>query len=580
MEKLTSAIRRMGETALNRVLNAFGGEQNRRVETTQPLLLEQNPEAGGHLPAHLIANDGGKNDFHWNIDWLCRRGNRIYASGWVLKKDFDIKKIELVGHDGEIEHRIPVHYGMYRSDVKRGYPVSGAENSGFWTYGHLRESEQIDLFLDVETGDGKLERLVVDTGPFIETSGQDDGRWGSDYPSHVRTFLNHLVDSQERGKNLNVIFDHNLGGGANDYRNMMIEGRCMENKACLLVYPSVTELCYKVEYRDRDGTVTLDFESLETLEAILSDLLVDEIFVNNLYSYDDPLQMVKFLDHLATVLSAKLTVAVHDYFAVCPSYKLMNHKRNFCKIPSVKQCQVCLSSNHGLFKTFASQTDILIWRQSWKRCLRKANTILCFSTAAKELLLQGHPDLDPELVTIVPHEVDYMPASKPDLDPAEGLNIGVVGAISYAKGSQLVADLADLTAESDQPVRITVIGTTDREPKAGELNVTGPYDVKNLTQIIESEGVNLFWFPSIWPETFSYVTEELMHLEVPLAVYNIGAPAERVASYHRGLILAKFDVEYTLIELLKFYASVYGLREPQAGAKRGIANTTQRNLME
>jgi glycosyltransferase involved in cell wall biosynthesis len=81
----------------------------------------------------------------------------------------------------------------------------------------------------------------------------------------------------------------------------------------------------------------------------------------------------------------------------------------------------------------------------------------------------------------------------------------------------------------------------------------------------------MFLFPSIGPETFSYVCEELMQLEVPLAVYDIGAPPERVARYRRGLILHEMDVQKTMRKLIAFHLK---LREEQhdharAGAGEG-----------
>ena len=42
------------------------------------------------------------------------------------------------------------------------------------------------------------------------------------------------------------------------------------------------------------------------------------------------------------------------------------------------------------------------------------------------------------------------------------------------------------------------------------------------------EDIDLFFIPSIWPETFSYTTSEIMSMHMPVAVFPIGAPVERV----------------------------------------------------
>jgi len=62
--------------------------------------------------------------------------------------------------------------------------------------------------------------------------------------------------------------------------------------------------------------------------------------------------------------------------------------------------------------------------------------------------------------------------------------------------------------------------------------------------------------PSIWPETFSYVAEELMQLGVPLAVFNMGAPAERVAQYENGMVIDRVDAAHALQQLRAFHAKL------------------------
>jgi len=41
-----------------------------------------------------------------------------------------------------------------------------------------------------------------------------------------------------------------------------------------------------------------------------------------------------------------------------------------------------------------------------------------------------------------------------------------------------------------------------------------------------------------------------MLMNFPLAVFNIGAPAERVSAYDKGLIISSFDARVALKEIL------------------------------
>ena len=63
--------------------------------------------------------------------------------------------------------------------------------------------------------------------------------------------------------------------------------------------------------------------------------------------------------------------------------------------------------------------------------------------------------------------------------------------------------------------------------------MTGTYRRDDLVDLIEANGINLFFFPSICPETFSYVTEEMIRLDVPIVAFDLGAPGERLCDATR-----------------------------------------------
>ena len=64
--------------------------------------------------------------------------------------------------------------------------------------------------------------------------------------------------------------------------------------------------------------------------------------------------------------------------------------------------------------------------------------------------------------------------------------------------------------------------------------MTGPYEREHLVDLIESHGINMILFPSICPETFSYVIEETMLLRMPIVAFDLGAPGERLRDYDLG----------------------------------------------
>ena len=50
--------------------------------------------------------------------------------------------------------------------------------------------------------------------------------------------------------------------------------------------------------------------------------------------------------------------------------------------------------------------------------------------------------------------------------------------------------------------------------------------------------MNAFWFPSIWPETFSFVAHEMKAMGLPVLAYDIGAQADTLADDDRHRVVS------------------------------------------
>jgi len=57
---------------------------------------------------------------------------------------------------------------------------------------------------------------------------------------------------------------------------------------------------------------------------------------------------------------------------------------------------------------------------------------------------------------------------------------------------------------------------------------------------------------SVWPETFSYVTHELIKLKVPLFLFDIGAQGDTVRQYSLGCVAPLCNGSDLLPVLLEF----------------------------
>ena len=119
--------------------------------------------------------------------------------------------------------------------------------------------------------------------------------------------------------------------------------------------------------------------------------------------------------------------------------------------------------------------------------------------------------------------------------------IGIIGSISVQKGAQVVKEMLARIDRDHPDVRVVVIGTLDIPVKSPRLEVTGTYRHEDLPDLIEAQRINLFFFPSICPETFSYVTEEMIRMDLPIVAFDLGAPGERLRGYRQRAPLRRCE---------------------------------------
>lgn len=358
------------------------------------------------------------------------------------------------------------------------------------------------------------------------------------------------------GKPIALVIDHDLGGGANLYRRSLLDRLAAEGMMPLLLTAHHGILSYLLVARRGNRSRNAHLDDLPALFALLSQANIHRVVFNNILSFPEPLNLV---NTLASWLQAQKTVQflflVHDYYSVCPIWLLLDHTGKYCGIPDATVCATCLHSSTAPFLEFAEGADIAGWRAAWHELLRLADEIRCFSNSSRTLLMRAHPQLDLARISVIPHRLDHMPSRIPMLQDNGQPVIGVIGHISHHKGAQVVRELARFIASSGSRARIVVIGTIELELPASTATVTGPYRSEELPALIERHGVNVGFFPSICPETFSYVAEEMMTMRLPVLAFDLGAPGERIAVYERGLVIPVDEPSRILAAIESLYRS-------------------------
>lgn len=366
------------------------------------------------------------------------------------------------------------------------------------------------------------------------------------YTNNQMTVIKHLNNNP-----IILWIDHALGGGTEVYSKQQFKKYKKTFDVIRLQYFPATELYHVTHARNKKwGFKTRD---LDAIYQFCFGLNICEIVVNNIVAYKSAPEMLKFVKRLKdnAIPQPSVSFRGHDFHCICPSYNLINCDGQYCAMHYDGGCEKCWANKklgtskiaHNVLKSGA--TTICDWRMAWGDFFAStADSAIIFSEKIADLFTQIYPQLKNK-IQIIPHAThQYKPVHIP---PHNEINIAVLGAISQQKGADVIRIMAnDLPFDTN----IKIIGTMTNAPD--NVFVHGKYKPKNLPQIIKKHKIDLVFIPSVWPETFSYTTSEAISMGLPVACFNMGAPAERVSNYSRGLVLNKISPKENLNELIEF----------------------------
>ncbi len=494
--------------------------------------------------------------------------------GWYLSDEAATQAIALeIRFSDGIEQTIPCLINRARDDVAQAFPAnSNAATSGFIFLSRLDSRSSIlstSLMLTLDNGTnerhllpGFPERFAPDSMATEVVLTRIQKVWRLAMSGRISHLLERLKAAIKRSSksvlqgarsvalpanNVDLLFDHQLGGGANKFREEKIAQILRSGRDVVLVTFDLPRVQYRLELRQSSGKRDEVLENLNALQAKLSQARYSTIHVNNLVSFPDPLMMIQLVERLMRQSNSELTLYLHDYLPACPSYTLINADGKYCGIPSAETCRICLKTNKSVFPSFVVLKEIMPWRDAWDQLFRTATTIVAFSQSTIDIFQRAFTASDwREKIVLQPHVVDISryPRILPQMN--KPLKIAVIGNINFVKGAEIVHDMLALIEQRQLPVSVVVIGTLERHSASPALTVTGPFENSMLPKMLEQHGIGVCWLPSICPETFSYVTEEIITMGLPLVCFDLGAPASRVRRYEMGEVAKEVSAQSAL----------------------------------
>jgi GT2 family glycosyltransferase/glycosyltransferase involved in cell wall biosynthesis len=314
-----------------------------------------------------------------------------------------------------------------------------------------------------------------------------------------------------------LMISHALGGGVQRHIDEFVERLCGRANILLLTgspYGGVLSVPALT------GHPTLEFADDRTFElaAWLRAAGVSRVHIHHLAG------LMLDVRSLIQDLGVAFDVTIHDYYAICPQINFLPWPdSSYCGEPGPDVCNSCIANRPD-----SGARDILSWRHGLNWLFQDAARVICPSHDVRERLVRYNLERN---AIVVPHE----PArTKPWFIRAHTLKrarlrVALLGTLANHKGAQTVASVAETDRAKSLDLRVIGDIEDDFPLEARKfIKMTGAYDDTNLPNLIANERPDVLWFPSPWPETYSYTLSAAIASGLPIVATDIGAFPERL----------------------------------------------------
>jgi O-antigen biosynthesis protein len=358
---------------------------------------------------------------------------------------------------------------------------------------------------------------------FIETDPAFDQRFA----------LALALTGAETDKAVPVIVAHSLGGGAETWLRHHLEEQ-RDAGAATIVLRVGGPMRWRIELHRPDGTQAAGAGSEDEVAAYLSMLPRRYVVYSCGVGTPDPKGMVSLMDSLSNGKEHSAEVLFHDFFPLSPNYTLLGPDGVFDGVPDPDST---FAGHHWPGLTGLSDPLSLAgWRAMWRPFLEQADRLRVFSADSAGHVARAYPGLSKRL-DVSPHRVRQCP---PRLTPPAGSSkvIGVLGNLNRAKGAEVVASLSDVLQAGAAGPTLAHLGNLDPAYRIARGHVRhGAYRLADLPALVARYRISCWLMPSVWPETFSFATHEILATGLPVFCFPLGAQAEVVAKAENGHVL-------------------------------------------
>jgi glycosyltransferase involved in cell wall biosynthesis len=138
-----------------------------------------------------------------------------------------------------------------------------------------------------------------------------------------------------------------------------------------------------------------------------------------------------------------------------------------------------------------------------------------------------------------------IPLATPPMVPrrrraGEPLRVAVIGAIGPHKGFDVLLACARDAAGRHLPMTFHLVGYSCDDAALtewGNVSIAGRYEDAALPALLAEQRCDCAFFPSVWPETYSYTLSAALAAGLHPIAFDLGVPAERIREIGWGTLI-------------------------------------------
>jgi GT2 family glycosyltransferase len=237
-------------------------------------------------------------------------------------------------------------------------------------------------------------------------------------------------------------------------------------------------------------------------------------------------------------LDLPIVFSFHDFYAVCPTVKLLDDQLTFCGgtcSSSHGECKPELWRDRTLFPLKNNQ--VKTWQGLMREALSNSDFFVTTSYTTKSIIQKVYPNITDENFAVIPHGRDLAMTPPKVRAPGSPLRILVPGNISDPKGARVIRAIAEMDA--GRRFEFHLLGKTTLKPQRGVV-LHGDYARSDFADIVEQIAPFIGAVLSIWPETYCHTLTEMWAAGLPVVGFDIGAVGERLRKHGGGWLVNDF----------------------------------------